>query len=79
MLSMARLGQSRSYVMKKILLCTDGSAYSQVSYEYAAWLTQGIDMEIEILYVTDSLGEQATQTIDFSGNIGNHETVTKVW
>lgn len=56
--------------MKKILLCTDGSAYAQVSYEYAAWLAQYMSLEIEVLYVTDRRGEQAVQTSDFSGNIG---------
>lgn len=56
--------------MKKILLCTDGSAYSQVSYEYAAWLAQTMDFEIEILYVTDRRAEKAVQGVDFSGNIG---------
>ena len=56
--------------MKKILLCTDGSAYSQVGYEYAAWLAQRKPFAIEILYVTDRRGEQATQTADFSGSIG---------
>ena len=57
-------------MMKKILLCTDGSAYSQVSYEYAAWLAQYMDFNIEVLYVTDRRAEQAVQTPDFSGNIG---------
>ncbi|GAB4548127.1 MAG: universal stress protein [Pleurocapsa sp.] len=56
--------------MKKILLCTDGSAYSQVSYEYTAWLAERTEVEIEVLYVTDRRGEQASQTTDFSGNIG---------
>ena len=56
--------------MKKILLCTDGSAYSQVSYEYAAWLAQRLEVTIEVLYVTDKRGEQAAQTADFSGSIG---------
>lgn len=56
--------------MKKILLCTDGSAYAQVSYEYAAWLAQSMSFSIEVLYVTDLRGEQAVQTSDFSGNIG---------
>lgn len=56
--------------MKNILLCTDGSAYSQVSYEYAAWLAQRIDIAIEILYVTDRRAEQVLQTSDFSGNLG---------
>ncbi|MDJ0590250.1 MAG: universal stress protein [Pleurocapsa sp. MO_226.B13] len=56
--------------MKKILLCTDGSAYSQVSYEYTAWLAQRMDLEIEVLYVTDVRAEKAVQSSDFSGSIG---------
>jgi nucleotide-binding universal stress UspA family protein len=56
--------------MQKILLCTDGSAYAQVSYEYAAWLAQRLKFSLEVLYVTDRRGEQALQTPDFSGNIG---------
>lgn len=56
--------------MKQILLCTDGSLYSQVAYEYAAWLALRIDLKIEILYVTDQRREQAVQTKDFSGSIG---------
>ena len=54
----------------KILLCTDGSSYAQVSYEYAAWLAMRMDVEIEILYVTDRRKEQAVRTPDFSGSIG---------
>ncbi len=54
----------------KILLCTDGSLYSQVSYEYAAWIAMHMDVEIEVLYVTDLREEQAVKTKDFSGSIG---------
>ena len=54
----------------KIILCTDGSPYSQVSYEYAAWIAMRIDVEIEILYVTDVRKEQAVRNPDFSGSIG---------
>ena len=56
--------------MKKILLCTDGSAYARVSYEYTAWLAQRLEFALEVLYVTDRRGEQAVQTPDFSGSIG---------
>ncbi len=56
--------------MMKILLCTDGSSYSQVSYEYCAWLAMYMDVEIEVLYVTDLRKEKAVQTQDFSGSIG---------
>ena len=54
----------------KILLCTDGSSYSQVSYEYAAWLAMRTDVAIEVLYVTDLRKEQAVRSPDFSGSIG---------
>ena len=54
----------------KIILCTDGSSYSQVSYEYTAWIAQRIAVEIEILYVTDLRKEQAVRSPDFSGSIG---------
>ena len=54
----------------KILLCTDGSLSSQVSYEYTAWLGSQMDVEIEILYVTDQRKVQAVKTRDFTGSIG---------
>ena len=54
----------------KILLCTDGSLSSQVSYEYTAWLGSQMDAEIEILYVTDQRKVQAVKTRDFTGSIG---------
>ena len=54
----------------KILLCTDGSLYSQVSYEYTAWLGMRLNAEIEILYVTDLRKEKAVRNPDFSGSIG---------
>ena len=54
----------------KILLCTDGSLYSQVSYNYAAWLAMRTDVEIEVLYVTDRRKEEAVRMPDFSGSIG---------
>ena len=54
----------------KILLCTDGSLSSQVSYEYTAWLGSQMEVEIEILYVTDQRKVQAVKTRDFTGSIG---------
>lgn len=54
----------------KIILCTDGSPYSQVSYEYTAWLARRMDVEIEVLYVTDLRKEQTAKSPDFSGSIG---------
>jgi nucleotide-binding universal stress UspA family protein len=54
----------------KILLCTDGSLYSQVSYDYAAWLAKRTEVDIEVLYVTDRRKEEAVRMPDFSGSIG---------
>lgn len=54
----------------KILLCTDGSLYSQVSYDYAAWLAKRTEVAIEVLYVTDRRKEEAVRMPDFSGSIG---------
>lgn len=56
--------------MRKILLCTDGSAYARVGYEYVAWLATKMPVEIEVLYVTDTRKKQAVQNPDFSGSIG---------
>ena len=56
--------------MNKILLCTDGSAHATVVYQYAAWLAGRIELEIEVLYVSDERAEKAVQTNDFSGSIG---------
>ena len=53
----------------KILLCTDGSLSSQISYEYTAWLGSLMDVDVEILYVTDQRKVQAVKTKDFSGSI----------
>lgn len=58
--------------MKKILVCTDGSAYSQVACQYAAWLAkQGGKIEaIHGIYVSD-LWEYDTPFIaDLSGSLG---------
>ncbi|NET48370.1 MAG: universal stress protein [Merismopedia sp. SIO2A8] len=56
--------------MKKILLCTDGSAFSQVGYEYAAWWANRMDVAIEVLYVTDLRKQQSLTNYDLSGNLG---------
>lgn len=56
--------------MKKILLCTDGSAFAQVGYEYAAWWANRMEMEIEVLYVTDVRQQKSLQRQDFSGSLG---------
>lgn len=57
--------------MKRILVCTDGSAYSEVCCQYASWMVRqtGIE-EIHGVYVSD-LWEYDTPFIaDLSGSLG---------
>ena len=56
--------------MKRILLRTDGSIFSQSSYRYAAWLASRLDASIEVLYVTDIRSQKLATTNNFSGSIG---------
>ena len=56
--------------MKSVLLCTDGSAYAQASYEYVAWIAQRMPIEVKVLYVTDVRSEKAIPTPDYSASIG---------
>lgn len=56
--------------MKKILLCTDGSAYSFVCYDYAAWLAERTGAALEILYVSDLRQFEVPMVADLSGSLG---------
>jgi nucleotide-binding universal stress UspA family protein len=56
--------------MKRILLCTDGSAFAQSSYPYAAWFAQGMEASVDVLYVTDSRGKATAEASNLSGSIG---------
>ena len=56
--------------MKKILLCTDGSAFAQIGYQYVAWLAKKQPIEIQILYVSDYRKEKAIKSHDLSGSLG---------
>jgi nucleotide-binding universal stress UspA family protein len=56
--------------MKRILLCTDGSAFAQSSYPYAAWFAQGMGASVDVLYVTDSRGQATAEASNLSGSIG---------
>ncbi len=56
--------------MKRILLCTDGSSFSQSSYQYAAWLAPRLNAAIEVLYVSDIRTQKTAGTGDWSGSIG---------
>ncbi|MEK0179441.1 MAG: universal stress protein [Oscillatoriales cyanobacterium] len=56
--------------MKRILVCTDGSIFSQSSYHYAAWLAPQLDASIDVLYVTDVRSQKVASTGNLSGSIG---------
>lgn len=56
--------------MKRILLCTDGSIFAQISYRYAAWLAPLLDAYVDVLYVTDIRSQKVASTGNLSGSIG---------
>ncbi|MGB5900811.1 MAG: universal stress protein [Geitlerinemataceae cyanobacterium] len=56
--------------MKRILVCTDGSKFSQSSYHYAAWLAHRLDAGVDILHVTDVRSQKVVSTDNFSGTLG---------
>ena len=57
--------------MKRLLVCTDGSAYSQECCRYAAWLArEDPNIEIQALYVTDLRQFEVPAVADLSGSLG---------
>ena len=56
--------------MNKILVCTDGSQYSQVACQYAAWLAKMENASITALYVTDLRLFEVPAVADLSGSLG---------
>lgn len=56
--------------MKKILLCTDGSAFAANIYRYGAWFATRLEAEVDVLCVTDIRSQQAIPTENLSGSIG---------
>lgn len=56
--------------MNKILVCTDGSQYSQVACRYAAWLAKIKDASVTALYVTDLRLFEVPAVADLSGSLG---------
>ena len=56
--------------MKKILLCSDGSAFAENTYRYGAWFaTQLKAEEVDVLCVSDLRAQQASKQ-NLSGSIG---------
>lgn len=56
--------------MNKLLICTDGSQYSEHACRYAAWLAKNTSLEIHALYVTDLRQYQGSFIADLSGSLG---------
>ncbi len=57
--------------MKKILLCSDGSAFAENTYRYGAWFATNLKAEeVNVLCVTDVRGQQAISQQNLSGSIG---------
>ncbi|ADE55477.1 universal stress protein [Coraliomargarita akajimensis] len=56
--------------MRHILVCTDGSSYSQESCRYGAWLAQQSGASITALYVTDMRQFEVPAVADLSGSLG---------
>jgi nucleotide-binding universal stress UspA family protein len=56
--------------MKRILLCTDGSVFSQSSYQYGAWFATRLEAKVDVLYVSDARSQATTEAANLSGSIG---------
>ena len=56
--------------LKKLLICTDGSDYSQVCCRYAAWIAERTGASIELLYLTDLRQFEVPLVADLSGSLG---------
>ena len=57
--------------MKKILLCSDGSAFAENTYRYGAWFATRLEAEeVDVLCVTDIRGQQTVAKQNLSGSIG---------
>lgn len=57
--------------MSKILLCSDGSAYSQVCCQYGSWILSRLpEAKLDILYVSDLRQYEVPLIADLSGSLG---------
>ena len=56
--------------MNKLLICTDGSQYSEQACYYTAWLAAKNNASIRALYVTDLRQYQGSFIADLSGSLG---------
>ncbi len=56
--------------MKRILVCTDGSAYAGVCCEYALWAAKRMGAAVDVLYVSDLRQFEIPAIADLSGSLG---------
>ncbi len=56
--------------MKRILVCTDGSHYSEVCCRYAAWMARRMGADIEAVYVSDLRAFEMPLVADLGGSLG---------
>ena len=56
--------------MRKLLICTDGSNYSQECCHYGSWLAKKTGAAVEVLYVTDLRQFEIPAVVDLSGSLG---------
>lgn len=56
--------------MKRLLVCIDGSQYGASCCKYAAWISSKIDVDIEVVYVTDLRQFEVPFVADLSGSLG---------
>lgn len=56
--------------MKNFLVCTDGSPYSEVCCQYAAWLAQRMQATLSVTYISELGPFQASMITDLCGSLG---------
>ena len=56
--------------MRRVLVCIDGSQYGISCCRYAAWISRKIDVEIEVVYVTDLRQLEVPFVADLGGSLG---------
>lgn len=56
--------------MKRLMVCVDGSQYGASCCQYAAWISKSVEVEIEIVYVTDLRQFEVPFVADLSGSLG---------
>jgi len=56
--------------MKRLLVCIDGSQYGASCCRHAAWISRNVDVDIEVVYVTDLRQFEVPFVADLSGSLG---------